>query len=142
MGDKPPVLIGEMPGFDITSRPHLALTGQTGQRIAALAGITWLDYLTFTDRRNVFTAPVEHWLPAQAKKNAEEMDLDGRRVVFLGDKVASAFGVKAWRNYEWHDFRGGYAARAPHPSGRNRLFNSVAERSVFGMFMRWVIRGS
>ena len=140
MGAQPAVLIGEMPGFDISSRPHLALTGPSGQRVAALAGVSMEEYLA-TDRRNIFDRPVEHWLPARAKESAEAMDLDGRCVVFLGDKVAAAFGVKTWRNYEWHDFQGGYAARAPHPSGRNRLLNSVAERSVFGLFMRQVIRG-
>jgi len=140
MGTQPPVLIGEMPGFDITSRPHLALTGPTGRRIAALAGVSWEEYVS-TDRRNVFDAPVENWLPAQARKNAEVMDLNNRHVVFLGDKVASAFGVKTWKNYEWNEFRGGFAARAPHPSGRNRLLNSTVERAVFGAFMRKVIRG-
>lgn len=140
MGAQPPVLIGEMPGFDITSRPHLALTGPTGRRVAALAGVSWEEYCT-TDRRNVFSAPVEHWLPAQARKSAEAMVLDDRIVVLFGDKVASAFGVKTWLNYEWHEFRGGFAARAPHPSGRNRVLNSTVERAVFGAFMRKVIRG-
>jgi uracil-DNA glycosylase len=136
------VLVGEAPGRDdITERPSLALTGSTGKNLCAIAGWDWLNYLRYTERRNLFYTPQFAWSRWAAEGAAEEMIplFRGRRVILLGVKVAEAFHSKAINaapNYEWLDLYDGVVAKVPHPSGRNRMWNSKDERAAAHEFLK------
>lgn len=146
MSDTKLVLVGEAPGRDsIVDRPSLALTGDSGKRLCAIAGWDWLDYLRYTERFNLFYTPQFAWNRWTAKQSADELlpMLRNRRVILLGTKVAEAFGQKDAPNYRWFTDRfpqlNVALAFVPHPSGRNRVWNSKAELEKARAFLEMLI---
>jgi hypothetical protein len=86
----------------------------------------------------------------EARLNAIESaeSLNGRLVVFVGRRVAEAFGVSNSKWFAWDrafvlsdgvmvDFR--YAI-IPHPSGRNRWWNDEGNVEEAGKFLKSVLR--
>lgn len=139
--------MGEAPGGrGADKQPALELTGATGRAIVRMTGITNLQYLEGTTRMNLFDTPQEgnEWDAYEAEWKAHELKTkifeDGDRAVLLGNKVSEAFRFTAAAYYTWVARAIGdkrfWLARAPHPSGRNRKFNSSAERERFGKFLR------
>lgn len=138
------ILVGEAPGSgSLIGRENEALTGSSGRNLCKIAGWEWKDYLSKTERRNLFYVEIPHeaWRPDLARTQAafEIGDIAGRgiRVVVLGDRVRQAFQsflkveiprfdwVLAGAKVRRHDFRFTVAA-VPHPSGRNRYWNDSA----------------
>ncbi len=136
------VLIGEAPGREsIRERPSLALTGSSGKALCAIAGWDWLDYLRLTERYNLFLDPQPRWNAAAAIDSAHELELmlEGRSIILLGAKVAEAFDASRDPLYTWLHFDWADVARIPHPSGRNRVWNSGAERRQASEFLRFLL---
>ena len=134
------LVIGEAPGVYVAGAEPL--TGTVASKIIRYAGISMNDYLSLTERTNLFRNPVTRWHNDEAMAAAEgireQTMMQGQRVVLLGVRVATAFGVKDLSLYKWHDHRlpfGGhaYVIRVPHPSGRNLLLNDPKERERFGI---------
>lgn len=139
------VLVGEAPGRDpIVDRPSLALTGSSGRNLCTIAGWDWLEYLRKTERFNLFYEPQFAWSRWKAEGEAELLvpKFVNRQVILLGSKVAEAFKVRG-PNYEWMEPFPINAAVAlvPHPSGRNRLWNSTEERATARAFLGDLLDG-
>ena len=150
-----PLLIGQAPGpnteRELPLFPYPPQTS-TGARLMELMDLDLSGYLRTFDRMNLLYEHPGQWAPgedrwptalarvvAQALKTA----LYGREVIFLGRKVATAFGHKdaPWHTWQRHhytlyvpgedvpatalDFC--YAV-VPHPSGRNHWYNDEARR--------------
>lgn len=132
--------MGEAPGGDVSiaDRPGLALTGDSGKRLARLAGMSFSTYLRTYDRTNLFSDPQPDWHAKAAALSAELMlpQFTGRNVLLLGAKVADAFSVRDWDLYVWRTMAGGNVVRVPHPSGRNLVLNIVSERALYGAVLR------
>jgi uracil-DNA glycosylase len=121
-----------------------ALTGASGERLAELAGVDRLLFYAHTDRTNVVEL-AEDWrdktlVSAGVARITSRMD--GRRVVLLGARVADAMGASHLPLFEWRPvLMGTWMARAPHPSGRNRLLNDSATVAAFSRFLKEAMRG-
>lgn len=141
------ILVGEAPSREsIASRPSLALTGSSERNLCRIAGWGWLAYLKRTSRYNLFLDPQPRWDARAAQERASAMgaELEGRRVILLGQKVAAAFGLAGYPSYTWLELdpeRPGYAdvALMPHPSGRNRAWNDPAERARARAFLEGLL---
>lgn len=135
-GDDRPVFIGQAPSK--AGDPSRPLTGLVGQRLARLASMVPMEFYLSVVRANIIPefagrrGTTDVFPMAEARANAERAAplLDGRTAVFVGRKVADAFGCKSeW--FEWGEeyitVDGGVArvryATIPHPSGRNRFWN-------------------
>jgi len=136
-GDDRPIFIGQAPSRH--GDPTKPLTGLPGQKLASLASMTMMEFCLSVVRANILPYYVgtngsgDAFPMPDAKRNAIRMAplLDKRTVVFVGRRVAEAFGFKD----DWFDWDEGYFdavgkmvriryAVIPHPSGRNRFWNS------------------
>lgn len=136
------VLIGEAPGREsIRETPSLALTGSSGRNLCDIAEWDWLSYVKNTERFNLFLDPQPVWnfRLAFAAARDLELQLEGRTIIFLGAKVATAFDALRDPDYEWLHFDWCEAAKVPHPSGRNRKWNTIAERKRARAFLHGLI---
>jgi uracil-DNA glycosylase len=136
------VIVGEAPsGESLLGRPGLALTGGSGRNLCAIAGWDWLEYLRHTERRNLFIDPMPVWDRKAARVSADELTLalEGRTVIVLGAKVAEAFDLGEDPDYRWLHLDWADVARVPHPSGRNRLWNSPQERKLAREFLHGLL---
>lgn len=64
--------------------------------------------------------------------------LKGREVIILGRQPAEVLGVNTPFHWWLEDGPGFIAAVVPHPSGRNRWYNDVANREAAELFWRGV----
>lgn len=137
-------------GAAVRARPKLALTGNTGRRLARLLGWEWTHYLRRTLRLNVLAAElVGGWPVSEARARAELIGptLTGP-VLLLGMVVAEAFDV-TWRPDDLEPTRGrvGLLTSAdavlsiPHPSGRCRWYNVPDNREAARRALRELTRG-
>lgn len=126
---------------------RLAGTGTTGERLAELAGVPFKEWLAATDRFNV----LDRWPGRGPKGDAFPRDLallgagrllpivSGRRVLFLGHRVAGAFRLSD-EYLRWREWRvGPYAFEAavfPHPSRVNRWWNDPENEKRAARFLR------
>lgn len=127
------VIIGQAPSR--LSDPSEPLSGNSGRRLASLAGLSLPEFLDRFERRNLLDA----W-PGKAGKGdafvragearalAESLraGLATRRVVLLGTAVARAFGFPG-APFEFRPYWEGSFATCPHPSGTNRWWNDRAK---------------
>jgi hypothetical protein len=117
-----PIFVGEQPSGPVG--PEGALAGQSGRRLARLAGVTMTEFLRH--RRVNLLPRAGEWDPAAARRVAAELDywLPTRiPFVLLGQRVALAFSSVGMTN-EWDQLPSGRRVlRLPHPSGRNRAWN-------------------
>ena len=132
MGSSGLILVGEAPGgeIDLTDREWMSLTGGAAQNLCRIAGWDWETFLRDTMRMNLFYAPQSRWNADQAKRNASLLmpAIQWGKVLLLGNKVATAFEVEGKPFYEWFWSHDALMARVPHPSGRNRKWNTEVER--------------
>lgn len=156
-----PVLVGIAPArAGEEGQPLSGLAPRsTGRAIAEMCGLGWIDYNRSFDRVNV--CPEAQPSTINVKKyRAHAENLAGsilreRRVIFLGSNVLGCFGFDP-RTVEpcvWYDlpdnakhrgvagYRVGHAlpfswAVMPHPSGRNRWYNSPENRELASIFLR------
>jgi len=127
---------------------RISLTGAVGRRMAQLAGISFFSYLRHTDRRNLLDrCPGKRFPCAEAFRRAESMreELCGRRVIFMGRMVATAFGCAQCGLLKWYsgpDLCLPMEAFAilPHPSGLNRWWNRGRHTSMARKFLREAFR--
>lgn len=146
-GDDRPIFIGQAPSRD--GDPDRPLTGRPGRRLAELASMDPIEFYLSTVRVNLLpryagaNGQGDAFPLIEARRHAIELvtELDGRAVVFVGRRVAEAFGCRrGW--FRWaRDYvsAGGRVveiryAVIPHPSGRNRFWNdrrNVREASAF-----------
>lgn len=144
------VLVGEAPGREVGVLPdHLALAGGSGRRLASIAGVDWSVYLRRTERVNLFDRYQSRWSRSEAYAAAFRLvpRLIGRRAILAGRRVAEAFGVPTeppaqWRWLDLTAVGDGWLVRyatIPHPSGRNRRYNSADVRERVGSFVRSAI---
>jgi uracil-DNA glycosylase len=143
------IIIGEAPSR--TGDPDRPLmSAPIRRRLIELLGIDDAAYFAI-DRINLLRA----WPGRRGKKGdladpiamrsaawivlaAEE--LIGRRAVFLGARVARAFGAHRRPILRWFAIGGGSAAILPHPSGVNRWWNDPRNRRRAIRFMRKIGR--
>lgn len=125
------VVVGEAPPARGTGSAG-ALDGDSGRRLARLAGAELGDLLASCDRVNLL--PTAEWSAPAAREAAERLAprLHGRRALLLGARVAEAFGLAGAPQLEWLAHRGGLKAACPHPSGLNRAMNDPATRRAVG----------
>ncbi len=151
-GRRRALLIGEDFGHahDRYLSDRYALTGQSGERLASLAGLEFPGgYVRLFDRSNVVERPDDWRDPAKVATGVERLTarmLDESRVILLGRRVAAAFDVVDLDMLEWRLWRvrvhgamvtpGTQIARLPHPSGRNRWWNDQANTQRAQTFMR------
>lgn len=140
-----PVLVGQAPGPN--TDPHEPLhpypVHKSGGRLRELIGISVESYLEGFQRVNLI-----HKFPGQDKggedkcprrlarntANALRPLLVGRRVILVGRNVADAFGLSTIPFYAWCTERGANFVVVPHPSGRNRMFNTPEAREEARVF--------
>ena len=146
-GDDRPIFIGQAPSRH--GDPTKPLTGRPGQKLASLASMVPMEFYLSVVRTNVLPYYVgtngqgDAFPMPEARRNAIKMAplLDGRTVVFVGRRVAEAFGCRSeWFNWGEEYFKTDdgvvrirYAVM-PHPSGRNRFWNdpqNVQEARTF-----------
>ncbi len=132
------VLLGEAPSR--SSDPLRPFSGRSGARLAALAGFPLADRF---ELRNLLDAwpgaggKGSRWDARSAHVRAAETPLDGRRVIFVGRRVATAYGHGNDPWMTWHDDgRGFVCAVIPHPSGIVRFWNDPASAAAVGAFLR------
>lgn len=117
-----PLLVGLAP-----SKEHgEPLSGRIGGRLALLCDLTLDEYLDAFARINLADRwPIsieESRTNAVAIRDAIKMR---QRVVLFGADVARAFGyLPGYPLFSWYPEGKGLAAACPHPSGRNRWWNS------------------
>jgi uracil-DNA glycosylase len=132
------------------------LSGKCGGRLAALCGLSLPEFLETFERTNLFAEPAGRagkgsafppLREARARAETLRAGFPGRRVVFLGKRVARAFGIRpcrtpvrmpactmpfrwvgnlhGWPPQEWTGKAWVPAGLAwcPHPSGVNRFWN-------------------
>lgn len=139
------ILIGQAPAR--IGRPNRPLIdGRSGEFLRDLTGCTLWQYARRFERVNLLakfpgSAPHGDLFPsAEARDAANRMidSLAGRRVVFVGRAVATAFGHFDAPFYAWlRDDRGFRFAAMPHPSGVNHHWNKPgAKAEAIGFFAR------
>lgn len=132
-----PLLIGEAP------RAGYPKTGTSSSRVALLLGVDPGSLLDFIAWRNLFTEPQEGsgkgdaFPMERARERASKFRMRTDTVVFLGRRVAAAFGVKS-KYFEWTKVRGKRAAVFPHPSGINRWWNDADNVDEARRFIRGI----
>jgi len=126
-----------------------ALTGQSGRHIAALSGLTFEEYTQVYARTNVVTRPYDWDDPrvvALGVARLVPVMIDAPRVILLGRRTAAAFDLLDLELLEWRQWRvrledvivtpGAQISRLPHPSGRNRWWNSPLNASRAEVFLQ------
>lgn len=129
------IFIGQQPAGP--SQPHEALTGISGRRLAKLVGIPYERFLLhprmnvnarFPGARN---GRGDGFDIVEGKKRAEEIrDIlrEGDVAVLCGLRVAKVFGLGSYKPMTICVYRGVWYLMMPHPSGRNRYWNSKEHR--------------
>lgn len=142
-----PVLIGQAPSrTSARSAAMTALEGKSGRRLASFAGLSGEQLFALTERENLFASfPGKSGKGdrfnaklAHARADAMTPRLAGRVVVFLGYRVAAAFGFEE-EPFIVMPHRGFSAVMIPHPSGINSFYNSAANRRRAGDCLRLVL---
>lgn len=144
-----PLLVGEAPGKnEVTEQP---LMGRVGKRMAALAGLTYDEYLERFDRVNLLHVRQDtkekgfEFDHAAASIAAHKLFLDGtivpgRVVVMLGWRVTRAFFSPYYKAYfERYDCGDVAFYAMPHPSGVNRWWNEDENVRKASLFLRGIL---
>ncbi len=135
------VLVGESNPYG--ADPHYALypapDGSAGQRLCqVILGLSRKRYLECFDRVNLCRA---QWRIREAREAAGRLIHARRRVVALGSKVCSAFGIP-FEPFSLHD--DGRILCLPHPSGLCRLWNEPgcvdSAREATYKFCGWEVK--
>lgn len=132
-------IVGEAPGFTGEGGPPLG--GMIGERLASIAGLgsyvelsktfklmNVLDHFPGRAGRGVSKGAAFPTDEAEAAAKRKAGEIEGRVVIFLGRRVAQAFGFRRREYLTWFPFDGRFAAIVPHPSGVNRWWNELGNR--------------
>lgn len=140
------LIVGEAPNRSGRGGP---IAGRCGEKLASYAGLSLDEFLRTFDRVNVLTkypGPAPSNGAAFPSKRARQRATDlrrrffrGRRVVLLGRRAASAFGVKA-DYFDQVNVFGAEVVVVPHPSGINRWYNKPSNVAKMRRFMRQLAR--
>lgn len=148
-----PLLIGEGPSETGEVYKDFPLSGRPARVLCELAGIppdgndpgygkwTWALYDRF-EVINLFYLHQPRWSAPEARDAALNLERTGEPLVFLGRRVAAAFG---WER-EFGVFgnldpeQGPVAVVIPHPSGLNRKLNDEVVREMCGGALREALR--
>lgn len=138
-----PLLIGQAPSA--SGESGKPLEGRIGRKLAALSGMSFPDWAASCDRVNVFdefpgkNGKGDSWDPKKAEKRADGLRglLKGRRVVFLGKRVAKAFGESGSPILEWKrsEKLKAEVATLPHPSGIVLWWNDEDNEAAAASFL-------
>lgn len=141
------LLVGLAPSRHGDPRRPLIGGKGSGARLMKFAGLSMREYARDFDRVNLF----REWpgyattkgdrVPGLPERRAAAtriiMSAQGRRVIFVGNAVAEAFGFPH-EPYIWAmpfgEFAG--AAKIPHPSPVSRVLNDTRAQRRFGRFLR------
>lgn len=130
------LLIGEAPSR--TSDPKTPFSGRSGDRLRSLADLDRFELRNLLDEYPGAGTKGTLWDATGARVRAREVatGLDGRAVVFVGRRVATAFGHRTIPWCEWRpDVRGFDVAAIPHPSGIVRFWNDAANVDAVRSFL-------
>ena len=142
-----PLLIGEAPSKN--EYPPTPLEGRIGKRLAALAGLTFEEFLERFDRVNLLDVRQDtrekgfEFDMASARKNALAAWARfkaGQTVILLGKRVADAFGLKTVPYFQGVTLSEARVYVMPHPSGVSRWWNDPANVKQAEEFMRGIVR--
>jgi uracil-DNA glycosylase len=141
------LLVGQAPSR--TGDPTAVLQGRSGIWLADLMGVSLSEYLERTDRINLFdgwtgrSGKGDAWDAAAARERASAMvpGLSGRRVIFVGRNVTTAFGLPRLPWMTWTDAFGAKVSVTPHPSGIVRWWNDEVNRNAASSFLRTAALG-
>lgn len=156
------IIVGESPGKTAIplGQEQMSLTEGAGRNLAEIAGWEWRDYLHWTIRRNLFYLPTppEIWAPQVARFSAmillREWTGKGIPMIVLGSKVKEAFEAGTRETIPTYEFKtigavyetfGGEidvsirVAHVPHPSGRNRYWNTAHNRDQARLFLHHLL---
>lgn len=138
------VLLGQAPSRG--TEGAAPFSGQSGRRLAELAGLEHRDFGSVFELRNVI-----NWWPGSAGKKGDRFpmavareraltlqdELVGRRVVFVGLGVSRAFSVPDGELMVWRRERhlGFDFAVMHHPSGINTWWNDPDNRDAAATFL-------
>jgi hypothetical protein len=153
----PPLLIGQAPAARGEGR---ALEGICGLKLSSFASMSTSEFYAATERRNLFdefqgkaaNGKGDAFDETAARSRAMLMlrELDGRVVVYVGRKVADAFGLNA-PFFRWcvciprpsfDVFTMHVGAVIPHPSGISHAYNEQHARDQAGEVLRAAIAAS
>lgn len=116
----------------------------SGGRLAALLGLSRMDYMRMFDRVNLLAQCPERWdrvAAAASALNLAASILRGRRLVLVGQRVRDAFGLGR-PMMDWAAGPHGDWAWIPHPSGLNTWYNHEENRATVREFLlRYGVRG-
>jgi hypothetical protein len=119
-----PLIVGEWnpyPDKDDAFALYPSPEGCSGHRLCCLIlGMRRATYLESFDRCNLVNG--EKWTMKAARAKATELAEKRPRVILLGSKVCSAFGVP-FKPFEVAESPLKFAIVLPHPSGLCRLWN-------------------
>jgi uracil-DNA glycosylase len=146
------LFVGQAPSRETNGLPPFV--GRCGKFLADLIGVDQATMLASHDFRNV----LDRWpgkgvggdlFPMKesrvAAKELLAKECPGRAVVLLGNNVARAFGLKAFKYLELYQVKDPedpakvsvpLLTVVPHPSGRNHFFNRVENRAAVAKFLR------
>lgn len=133
-----PLLLGEAPSAK--SDPARPFSGRSGDRLRRLTDLDKFDLANLFEQHPGRSAKGKgsRWDAPAARLRAKEATpgLKGRRVVFVGRRVSTAFGYPwlPWATWTWDD-RGFWAAVIPHPSGIVRFWNDPANVEQVALFL-------
>ena len=117
------ILVGMSP---IKGDPKEPLSGPSGRRLAALAGLDLDDFLSYLERVNLVVDGKRDVASVIAKADALREKWKGRNVILLGRQVAAAFRLNP-DGYEYFQMQalepGFEAAVCPHPSEKTHWWN-------------------
>lgn len=133
-----PVLIGEWPP-KTGEGPHGPLSARPAHVLSGILGVTYETFLCLFERVNL----LKHWASGSPPRAASLRlmalqlgdTLPGAPVIFLGRRVAKAFGFES-DFYNWSFIGAADSVSVPHPSGRNLMYNSTVERTKVGDALR------
>lgn len=148
------ILVGEAPGPRTDPRAPLfpMPRNSAGYRLFELTGLEWRSqYLARFQRCNIFANhpgtwdaqkwPKDKWLTREARFAADAMRFffERRRVIFVGRRVAMAFGYGAEKLpfLEWDycaTWRYQFAC-LPHTSGRSHWYNDPENKRAASEFL-------
>jgi len=118
----------------------LALTGQSGKRLATLMGVDLLTFVERTDRMNLVSCPSD-WKDRGAViiGGAKVLRaMRGRRALILGHRVTDTLGLRPTL-FTWTEGYGCVYAVIPHTSGRNRFYNTQENVEIARKFLRGLL---
>lgn len=109
------------------------------QMVNDVCGISRLDWVRRTDRRNLLNERA--WDPLRARAAVEGLwrTLEGRQVAVLGGSARAVLWLPVTPPVRWTVTDGVRWCLIPHPSGRNHFYNESLHRLIVGLRLEEMI---